>query len=461
MATSSSSLITGLGTSSATNTSGLGQGIDVNSFVTQALAGDQAIITNRQIQQTGIDQETSALATISANLTALKSVASALNDPFGIFASQTATSSNPNLLTATAASTAVAGTHTIVVTSLATTSSFYSAPVATSSTPLATGDTIAISAGGTSAASVTVDSTNNTLDKLAAAINSQTTAVRASVINDSNGARLALVSTATGLPGDLAVTGSLHKTDNTAIDFTQAVPGVNAVLSVDGVPISSASNTVTGVITGVTLTLAAPTQGTPVSLTVAPNTSNITNAISQFVSAYNTAITSISAQFHVNPDGSGAGPLEGDGSLRDTQVALLAAGSYAVTGSGGPVNLTSLGINTNNDGTLSIDSGALASSLSSNFSGVQSFFQTTSTGFAGNLGTVINSLSGPGGALTLDTQGFSNSSLALTQQITDLQAALATRRQNLITVYAQVNTTLEELPLLQQQLSQQLASIPK
>src|SRR5216684_2893236 len=120
MATSSSSLITGLGTSNATNTSGLGQGIDVNSFVTQALAGEQGIVTNRQIQQTGIAEETSALAAISANLTALKSASSALNDPFGVFASETATSSNSNLLTATAASTAVAGTHTIVVTSLAT-----------------------------------------------------------------------------------------------------------------------------------------------------------------------------------------------------------------------------------------------------------------------------------------------------------------------------------------------------
>ena len=464
MATSVSSLLSGTSngtspSSTSNSNTGLGQGIDVTSFVTQALAGDQAIITNRQNQQITINAQTSALAAITANLTALQSAASALNDPFGVFASETATSSNSSQLTATASSTAIAGTHSIVVTSLATTSSYYSAPVATSSTLLATGDTIAISVGGVSVASVTVDSTNNTLDQLAAAINSQTTAVRASVINDANGARLAFVSATTGLPGALTVTGSLHQTDNTAIAFTQAVAGTNAVLSVDSVPISSASNTIIGVISGVTLSLAAPTQGTPVSLTVAPNTANITSALAQFVSSYNTAITSINAQFQVGPDGSGGGALQGDGSVRDAQVALLAAVSYAVTGSGGPVNLTSLGINTNNDGTLTIDSAGLASALSSNFSGVQSFLQTTSTGFAGNLGTAINSLSGPGGELALDAQGYSNSSLQLTQQIKDLQAALATKQQNLTQIYAQVNTTLEELPLLQQQLTQQLASV--
>lgn len=466
MATSVSALLSGAGSgtsstgsSSNTTNTGLGQGIDITSFVTQALAGDQAIITNRQASQTAINSQSSALAAITANLTALQASATALNDPFGVFSSESATSSNSSQLSATASSTAVAGTHTIVVTSLATTSSFYSAPVATSATPLATGDTISISTGGTQVASVTVDTTNNTLDQIAAAFNSQTTAVHASVINDANGARLAFVSATTGLPGNLTVTGSLHQTDSTPIGFTQAVAGANAVLSVDSVPISSASNTVTGVISGVTLTLAAPTGTTPVSLTVAPNTTNITSAVATFVSAYNTAITSINAQFAVGASGSGGGALQGDGSVRDAQVALLSAVSYAVTGSGGPVNLASLGVNTNNDGTLTIDAAGLGSALASNFSGVQSFFQTATTGFASNLGTAINSLSGPGGELSLDAQGLSSSSLQLTQQITDLQAALAVKQQNLTQVYAQVNTTLEELPLLQQQLTQQLASI--
>ena len=114
---------TGTGSSSFT---GLGQGINVNSFVQMALAGDQANITNVQSQQTGVALESSALTTITSNLTALQSAVSALNDPLGVLASQIATSSNPNQLTASATFSAVPGSHTIAVTSLATTSSYYS-----------------------------------------------------------------------------------------------------------------------------------------------------------------------------------------------------------------------------------------------------------------------------------------------------------------------------------------------
>jgi flagellar hook-associated protein 2 len=468
VASSVSSLVTGLGTntglstgSSTSNSTGLGQGIDVNSFVQLALASQTANVTNLQVQQATINNRNLALSQITSDLTALQSAVSALNDPLGVLADQVATSSNTSALTATATSAAVAGTHTIAITSLATTSSYYSDAVATSTTALAIGDTFTISAGGTQVASVTVDSTNNTLAKLATAINNQTTAVQASVIQDANGARLAIVSTASGAPGNLAVTGSLHQTDNTAIHFTQAVAGLNAVLTVDGVPISSATNTVSNVINGVTLNLAGPTGSTPATLTVSPDNSSITSAINNFVSAYNAAITAINGQFQVSSNGTAGGALEADGSLRDAQQALLSAITYSTAGTGGAVNLTNLGINTNNDGTLSIDSGALATALTSNFSGVQSFLQAASTGFGTNFNTVLKTLNDPAtGELTLDSQGLTQSSLDLTSQISDLQAGISAQTQNLIAVYSRVNTTLQELPLLQQQLSQQLASIP-
>jgi flagellar hook-associated protein 2 len=463
VASSISNLLSGANSSNAAGAfTGLGQGIDVNTFVQLALGGDQANINNLQNQETGINTQSSALAVITSYLTALKSAASALNDPLGVVNSELAASSNSNAVTATASSTATAGTHTIAVTSLATTSSFYSDAVATSTTPLATGDTISISAGGVSVATVTVDSTNNTLTKIAAAINTQTTAVRASVINDANGARLAFVSAASGAPGNLAVTGSLHRIDTTAITFTQAVAGLNAVLTVDSVPISSTTNTVSNVINGVTLNLAGPTGGTPVTLTVAPDTSSIATSINQLVTSYNAAINAINAQFQVGANGTGGGPLEADGSLRQAQQALLGAITHSVAGSGGQVNLTNLGINVNNDGTLTVNSGGLSTALSSNFSGVQSFLQTASTGFAGNLNTVLISLTDSiSGVLGLDANGLTQSSQALSQQVSDLQSAMAVKQQNLIAVYARVNTTLQELPLLQSQLSQQLATVPR
>ncbi|HSZ18205.1 MAG TPA: flagellar filament capping protein FliD [Candidatus Acidoferrum sp.] len=570
MASSVSSLLSGLGTNTGLNSSGttntgsntgLGQGINVSSFVQAAEAAQETQINGLQAQRNTINSKSSTLATITGDLAALQTSVNALNDPLGVLSNELATSSNPSAVTANASGSAVPGTHTISITSLATTSSYYSDPVTTSSTPLATGDTLAISAGGTPVvsvtvgstnntlaglaavinsqaatyqsdsvatpgtalatgdtiaitasgapvASVTVNSTNNTLTQIAAAINAQTTAVKAtvitdangahlslvntasaapanltvsgtlhrvdtsainftqqaalnaSIIQDANGARLAIVSNSSGTPGNLTLTATLHQTGGTAINFTQASAGLNAVLSVDSVPISSATNQVNNVINGVTLNLTGPTPiGTPASLTVSPDTASISTGINNFVTAYNTAINAINAQFAVGSGGS-AQPLEADGSLRDVQQQLLSAITYSTAGAGGAVNLASLGITTNNDGTLSVDSGALSNALSSNFSGVQNFFQAASTGFAQNLNTVLNNLNGPAnGELTLDSQSYTQSSTALGTQITDLQANLAVQTQNLTAVYSQVNTTLEELPLLQEQLSQQLSTV--
>jgi flagellar hook-associated protein 2 len=449
MATSVSGIL-----SSTTSATGLGTGIDVQQFVQLATADDTANITSLQNEQTALGSQTTALTQITTDLNNLQSAAFALSDPLGALGALTTTSSNSSVVSATAASTAEAGTHTVTVNSLATTSSYYTNAVATSSTPLSNG-TFQIQVGSSAPVSVTVDSSDNTLDGLAAAINNLGAGVQANVINDASGARLAIVSNTSGAPGDLTVSGN-----TTGLTFNKAVTGSNASLTVDGVPISSTSNIVTSAIDGVTLNLGSASAGSPVSITIAPDTTQATNAINSFVSAYNTAVNDINAQFAVASDGTGGGPLESDGSLREAQSELLSAVSFSAQGNGGAVNLASIGVNLNDDGTLSVDSSALSSALASNYSGVQAFLQNSTTGFANNLSNTITSLTDPStGVLSLDAQGISQSSSDLGDQISDLQAALAIKQQNLTQVYAQVNDTLQELPLLQSQLSQQLATL--
>jgi len=157
---------------------------------------------------------------------------------------------------------------------------------------------------------------------------------------------------------------------------------------------------------------------------------------------------------------SGGGPLETDNSLRDVQAQLLGALSYSIPGNSGIVNLASIGVNFNNDGTLSVDNGKLTSTLSSNFSAVQNLLQNSTNGFSQNLSTVLSNINGAGtGILSLDSQSINSTSQSLTKQINDSQAALAVQQVNLTAIYAQVNTTLQELPLLESQISQQLASV--
>jgi flagellar hook-associated protein 2 len=175
--------------------------------------------------------------------------------------------------------------------------------------------------------------------------------------------------------------------------------------------------------------------------------------------ADDTVITEINSQFNVASDGSGGGPLETDNSLRDVQNQLLSAFSYSIPGNSGVVNLASIGVNFNNDGTLSVDSGALNSALSSNFSAVQNLLQNTTNGFSQNLSTVLSNINSPGtGILSLDLQSVTSTSQGITSQLADLQAALAVQQTNLTNVYSQVNATLQELPMLENQISQQLAS---
>ena len=154
------------------------------------------------------------------------------------------------------------------------------------------------------------------------------------------------------------------------------------------------------------------------------------------------------------------GSLEADNSLRDVQSMLLSAITYSVTGNNGIVNLASMGVNMNDDGTLSVDNSTLQSALSSNFSAVQNLMQNSSTGFAQNLDSVLQNINAPStGILSIDSQSIQNASNGLTQQISDLQAALVVQEANLTKVYSQVNTTLQELPLLEAQLNQQIAGL--
>jgi flagellar hook-associated protein 2 len=454
--TNSLSSLTGslANTGSSSGTSSFGQGINVQQFVQFALASQQAKITALQNQQTSLNSQSAEITKISTDLSNLDNAVFALKDPLGVLSSQVATSSNSAVVNATASSTATPGSHSITVNSLATTSSYYTGALTTSASTIAAG-TFQVKLGTNAAATVTVDSTNNTLSQLADTINNQNIGVSASLIQDSNGYRLALVSTTSGAPGDVSVSGN-----TTGLSFTKAVTGTNASLVVDGIPISSASNTVSNVINGVTLSLGSPSPSTPVTVNVNPDTTQVTSAINNLVSAYNTVITEINSQFNVTSDGSGGGPLETDNSLRDVQNQLLAALSYSIPGNGGIVNLASIGVNFNNDGTLSVDSGKLASTLSSNFSAVQNLLQNTTTGFSQNLSTVLSNINGPGsGILTLDAQSMSTTSQGITSQVADLQAALAVQQANLTNVYSQVNTTLQELPLLESQITQQLASV--
>ncbi len=434
------------------NPSGLlsGSGIDVGTVVSQLILQASAPEQIWIQQQTDLATQAGALTSVNNDLNSLASAVSALADTSGSLAALSATSSDPSLLTATAQSSAAAGTHSIVVNNLATTSSYYTNSVPSKTTLSSGSFTVTVGTGSPVTFNI---SGNVTLQNLADSINAQNLGVTASVINDANGSRLSLISNSSGAVGDISVTN-----DTTGLGFTKGVTGQNASLTVDGIPVSSATNTVTGAIPGVTLSLLASNPNEPVQLTVGTDTGQATQAVNNFVSAYNQLIGDINQQFTVDPTTNSEGVLGSDSGLRSLQSSLLNDATYSISGNGGLVNLASLGINMNDDGTLTVDSTQLNNILASNPGQFQNFFQNTSlTGFANNFNNDLTNLTDPvNGVLNQELAQNTSQQQGLTSEINDFQSQLAVQQQALTNEYSAVNASLEEYPLLLQEVSMEL-----
>jgi flagellar hook-associated protein 2 len=455
---------------SATNTSG--SGIDVTSTVDAILQIDAQPEVNLQNQVTALGTQTSALQSIETDLASLQTAVQALSDPTGAFSAVSVNSSNNDVVSATAANGAAAGSHTITVDSLATTSAEYSAPQTSSTSALPTG-TLNIQVGSNTAVPITVGTAGSTdnLSDLATYINQQNMGVTASVITDTSGARLSLVSQTSGTAGALTITDNTGTTGSDGMGFTPATDaqgnplGTNASLTVDGVPVTSGSNTVTGVIPGVTLTLSGASS-TPVTLAVQPDLTQVSTAINNFVTAYNQVMTDINTQNTYSGSGTPP-PLLGDPSLDLLQSQLLNGITTSITGNNGLVNLQSIGIQLQENGTLTVassaspDSMSLNDALTNDFSSVQNLFQSSSSpGVAQALNTALTAITDPtNGPLNLDMSGITSQVSDLNTQISNFQYQLQQTQAQLTLEYDTINTTLEQLPETLASINSQLNSL--
>jgi flagellar hook-associated protein 2 len=411
--------------------------------VNSILYADRAPERGWQTQQATLASQTSAINQIENETSALSDSINTLADLEGPLSSVTATSSNTSLLTATAVSGTAASNNTITINSLATSAAWYSDEEASSSTALPTGTITITSASGTQTNISTGSGTSgDTLSDLATYINSQSLGVTANVITDANGARLALTSTTTGSASDFTVSSS------NSVGFTRSGnPAANASLTIDGVQIYSASNTVTGSLSGVTLNLLGASPGTTINLSLGPDTSSITSAVNSFVSAYNTLITDVNTQTGYNSSTQTAGILQSDSAITGLQSALLASTNYG-SGSGIYQTLDSLGVTTNDDGTLSLNTSTLDSAIQANSSAVATFFQGSAlNGFANSLSTSLNNYTDPTqGAFTVDLQSISSENSELTDETNTLELYLSSQQTILTAQYNAADIAIQQLP---------------
>lgn len=422
-------------------------GIDVSSAVSASITAAEAPETSWENQQTTLQSQTSALTSLQTDATNLDNDMQSLNSLTGPLAAASATSSNSAIVTGTAASGSAIGNNVIVVNSLATTASYSSSSVSSASADLPTGETISITPSGGSATTFTTGSGVDTLSDLESAINKAGLGVTASVITDASGARLAITSDTSGSAGSFQISST-----GGSFGFAVGNTGNNASLTVNGINVSSASNAVTGVIAGVTLNLQSASPGTSVSLNVAPNTAEASNAINEFVSDYNTLIGAVNTQYA--DTGSGQGVLADDPSVQNLQNTLLQALDYTASPTAGATsttvpNLSSLGITMNTDGTLTTNSATLSSALQNNFSDVRNFFQGSAlNGFANSMDQQLTNFTSPAdGAFTVDLQSISTENTGLETDITNFQTnVIAPLKTQLTTEYSNAEIALQQLP---------------
>jgi flagellar hook-associated protein 2 len=467
----------GLNFGSATS----GQGFDVTSTVNQIVTNLQSVETPWKTQLTALTSKDTTLSSLGTQIATLTTDLQNLTDFSGTMAYKTGSSSDTNVLTLSSASaTAVAGTHTISVQNLAQTSSAASDAVGAKDT-LTGGITFKVGTGSWQTVNVGDGSTASTLSGLSAAINNANLGVTGSVLTNADGTqRLSLVSQTSGSAGQITIgdtsdstTPTTPLTDTTTNDKNPQLGlvtiqnGLDATMTVDGVTgITSASNTVTSAIPGVTFQLlstgTANSDGPEtVQVVIDNDTSSIETAINTFVNDYNTTMKAINAQEGKDSSGNPE-PLYGTSVLAQLQEGLLSAVSSSF-GSNTINSLISLGItaNASADGTISLDADALSSALNSNFNQVVSLFQDTGS-FGSTFTDTLNGLSNSsaeGGAISLALSEDSSEETTLNDNVTKQEALIATQKTSLTTELNTANQILQSIPEMIQEVNEMYGAI--
>ncbi len=448
----------------------------IDQLVSEYVTSISQPVYNLQSQQSTISSQVTIYNQIKSNLTSLESQASSLASvgTLSPLAAKTATASDPTIVSATATNTAASGTHSLLVTQLAKYDSLVSTQLSQSGMNISTATgagtfTFSVATGGGKATDISVhvnagDTNATVMANIATAVNNADLGINANVVNDtSSTARLVFASNDSGSANSISIsdkTGNLAQSlgwsssvisgrtasTSTGAGFvTSSVNSLDANFTLDGIPIVRSSNTISDVLTGVTMNLEGIQQQTdnPVTLTIAPATSSIQSSIQNFINSYNTVITSITqntqdttststsnSSTSSSSDSSGTtvtrGALAGDVTFMNLQLQIqnVLMGPVNSAKSGNPNSLSGIGIKLNNDGTLSIsDQSTLTDAINSNPAAITDLFNSSS-GIAVQLDKLVKSYSTTGGIIDQQINGAQDQISSMNDMINSLQSGI-------------------------------------
>jgi len=378
---------------------GVGSGLDTESIVQKLVALQRQPIQVLQTAKSTLDTTVSAYGQLQNHLSSLQDAARALTN-LSTWRATTVTSSDSAAVSASVESGTPPGSYSITVSELAKAQSVASElPYGAASTAIGEG-TLSIQIGhystdgtsftpktGSNPVSVVIGPEDNTLSKIAEKINAAGAGVLASVVRDANGYRLSIRSRETGEENGFRISATNAQDEQgddignleqlaygpgvaSSLQLKQA--GTNAKAVINNLQVESASNTLSNVMDGLSLTLNR-TIATPVDVTVASDTTAIRTAVTNFQSQYNALISHLRKQTAYNGEGKKAGPLQGDRTAINLMNQLRGLASASGGASGLYSRLTEIGLEPQKDGSLSLRGSVLDKAIG-NVSDLRSLF---------------------------------------------------------------------------------------
>ena len=479
---------------------GLGSGLDIEGLVTGLIAAESgpqlAIYAERTQKATSLvsafGQISSSLATLQSSLTALESA-----DTFG---AMTASTSSASYATVSADSGAAAGTYSLDVTSLAERQSLVSGDFAATTTQVGSG-TLTISLGtptynvapadtttyssfsadsSITAIDVTISSGSDTLADVRDAINAATDLVTASLVKNGSSYKLLLSPTDSGVATSLSVsvtdTGDSNNTDNSGLsqlafnsttsNLSQVRTGSDAAFSINGISLTSASNTLTDVIDGVDITLLQETTSA-VTLTLANDFSVAETAVTSFVAAYNGYVSTQAGLIDYDASTETAGALLGDFTARSISDKLRTQLSAAIASATGTYSsLSEIGVEVQTRGALKLDSTKFQAAMNADRDSVQAIFVdsvsggSTLAGFASTMDTLLDTFTSSTGTIKDRTDSIADQMTEITVDEVEFNRRMESLEARYRRQFNALDSLLAEITATQDYLTTALDQLP-
>ena len=472
-------MTTAISTTGSVSSAGIGSGLDVNAIITGLMKVEEKPLDSLKDQATTIQSTISAFGAIKAAMSAFRDASATLALPSSWNATA-GTSSDPTAVGVTTGSNAAPGSYSIQVTKLAASQSTVSGTFPTS-TALVGAGTLHIDLGtwssgqaaftaksGSTGKDIVVTATD-TLETLAAKVNSSSSGVSATIVNDASGSRLVFTSSTTGTDNAFRVTADTGGLSALAFDppggttgTTITQPAANAEASINGLPVTSATNSLVNVFSGMTITLSKVTTA-PVQVSIAQDMVAIKKSVQTFVDAYNGLSSLLSTDLKYDSASQTAGPLQGDSAAVAMQRQLRGLVGSASTASSAFATLSEVGLEFQTDGTLKINDTKLTSAMANPVELKKLFTNVDATtpdnnGFATKLRTLTNAVLGGDGLLTARLSGLSTKLTHNQKDQNTLSDRLDATRARLQAQYTALDAKMASINTLSTYMTQQIAN---